>query len=70
MLVMRKKIYDKINVRFNGYYMMMNTLYYYLFLIILQVVIIYNQLLNVFKNGTIISLVRENLLPNWKKITR
>ncbi len=40
------------------------------FLIILQVVIIYNQLLNVFKNGTIISLVRENLLPNWKKITR
>jgi hypothetical protein len=32
MLVMRKKIYDKINVRFNGYYMMMNTLYYYLFL--------------------------------------
>jgi len=36
-------------------------------LIILQVVIIYNQLLNVFKNGTIISLVRENLLPNWEK---
>lgn len=54
----------------NGYYMMMNTLYIIFFLIILQVVIIYNQLLNVFKNGTIISLVRENLLPNWKKITR